>query len=74
MRPEKVRFTSEGALVCGRVAARVFLGNHWLFQIDTPLGAFQVTQANAGLPTVAEGDEVGLTWVAEHAHVVPRSA
>ena len=74
VRPEKVRFTSEGALVCGRVAARVFLGNHWLFQIDTPLGAFQVTQANAGLPTVAEGDEVGLTWVAEHAHVVPRSA
>ena len=52
---------------------RAFLGNHWLFQLDTPLGPVQATQVNAGLPSVAEGDSVGLTWATEHARVVPRS-
>jgi putative spermidine/putrescine transport system ATP-binding protein len=73
VRPEKVMFTGADALVHGRVMARVFLGNHWLFQLDTPLGPVQATQVNAGLPSVAEGDSVGLTWATEHARVVPRS-
>ena len=72
VRPEKVRLVQDGALLRGRVVARVFLGNHWLFQVDTPLGTLQATQVNAGLPAVAEGDEVGLAWAAEHARVVPR--
>ena len=74
VRPEKLAFSTEGALVRGRVEARVFLGNHWLFQVATPLGTLQLTEANAGLPAVTEGDEVGLAWRAEHVHVVPRSA
>jgi putative spermidine/putrescine transport system ATP-binding protein len=74
VRPEKVSFTTQAALLRGRVAARVFLGNHWLFQVDTPLGPVQVTEANAGLPAVAEGDEVGLGWLPEHARVVARTA
>jgi putative spermidine/putrescine transport system ATP-binding protein len=74
VRPEKVLFTATGALLTGRVSARVFLGNHWLFQVDTPLGPLQATQANAGLPAMAEGDAVGLTWAPEHARVVPRGA
>jgi putative spermidine/putrescine transport system ATP-binding protein len=75
VRPEKLAFAAANdALVHGRVSARVFLGNHWLFQVETPLGTLQATQANAGLPAVAEGDEVGLTWAAEHARVVARSA
>jgi putative spermidine/putrescine transport system ATP-binding protein len=73
VRPEKVVFDSARALVRGRINARVFLGNHWLFQVETPLGTLHATQVNAGLPTVAEGDEVGLAWAAEHARVVPRS-
>ncbi len=74
VRPEKMAFTQEAPLVRGRVTARVFLGNHWLFQVDSPLGALQVTQVNAGLPDVAEGDEVGLSWSVEHARVVPRGS
>lgn len=74
VRPEKLLFVKADALVHGRVSARVFLGNHWLFQVDTPLGPLQATQVNAGLPAVAEGDSVGLAWAAEHARVVPRSA
>jgi len=76
VRPEKLSFARGGAaaLVRGRVSARVFLGNHWLFQIDTALGPMQVTTANAGLPEVAEGEDVGLVWSAANARVVPRGA
>ncbi|MBI5719044.1 MAG: ABC transporter ATP-binding protein [Burkholderiales bacterium] len=74
VRPERLVFAATGALVRGRVSARVFLGNHWLFQVETPLGTLQATQVNAGLPAVAEGDEVGLAWAAEQARVVARGA
>ena len=74
VRPEKVEFVDpSAALVEGRISARVFLGNHWLFQVETPLGTVQVTQANTGLPTIAEGDQVGLRWDAEHGRLVPRA-
>lgn len=70
VRPEKVELTEGVALVRGRISARAFLGSHWLFQIDTPLGTMQLTQANRGLARGAEGDEVGLAWAAEHARIV----
>lgn len=74
VRPEKICFAAAGdALVSGRVSARVFLGNHWLFQVETPLGRLQITHANTGRPEAAEGDQVGLRWAAEHARLVPRS-
>ena len=74
VRPEKIEFTSDStALVKGRVSARAFLGNHWLFQIETPLGAMQVSHANTGLPKAEEGDEVGLHWAPENARLVPRT-
>lgn len=75
VRPEKMRLVqAENAIVQGRVTARVFLGNHWLFQVNTQLGGIQVTEVNAGVPALAEGDAVGLTWEATHVRVVTRSA
>ncbi len=74
VRPEKVEFAPRDAIVRGRVSARVFLGNYWLFQIDTPLGVMQLTHPNSGLPRAEEGDEVGLTWALESVHVVARGA
>ena len=74
VRPEKVEFAGADAVVRGEVSARVFLGSHWLFQVDTPLGTMQLTHANTGLPQAAEGDTVGLTWAADHARIVPRGA
>lgn len=73
IRPERMRFAGHGALLQGHVSARVFLGNHWLFQIDTPLGEVRLTQPNTELPVVAEGHQVGLTWSPEDARVVLRS-
>lgn len=73
VRPEKIVFTGNAnALITGRVTARAFLGNHWMFQIETPLGTIQVTHANTGSPQASEGDEVGLRWAPEHARLVPR--
>jgi putative spermidine/putrescine transport system ATP-binding protein len=72
VRPEKVEFVKANALVHGKVSARVFLGNHWLFQVETTLGTIQLTHPNTGLPQAAEGDDVGLTWSAENGHIVAR--
>ena len=77
VRPEKIAFTqanSVDALVSGRITVRLFLGNHWLYQVDTPAGMVQVTLPNSGAPTAAEGDTVGLRWPAQHVRLVPRGA
>jgi putative spermidine/putrescine transport system ATP-binding protein len=70
VRPEKIEFVSGDALLRGRVSARVFLGNHWLFQIETPLGPIQATCANTTPAKVREGDEVGLRWDLGNARIV----
>ena len=75
VRPEKLRFVPLAeAIVTGKVQARAFLGNYWLFQVTTELGNVQVTLPNIGLPDVQEGDSVGLTWSAQHARVLQRGA
>jgi putative spermidine/putrescine transport system ATP-binding protein len=72
IRPEKLAFADEGGIVRGRIGARVFLGQHWLYQIETPLGVVQLTEANIEAPGAAEGDDVGIIWSAEHVRVIPR--
>lgn len=70
IRPEKIEFVSGNSMLTARVNARVFLGNHWLFQVDTPVGIMHVTCANNSPTTVNEGDQVGLRWDIENAHLV----
>jgi putative spermidine/putrescine transport system ATP-binding protein len=74
VRPEKLKPVTPGTpnAVPGRVALRVFLGNHWLFQVDTPLGPLHWTVANQGLPGVEEGQAIHLGWDAADGRVVPR--
>lgn len=72
IRPEKISFVQDNPIVRGNVTARLFLGHHWLFQIQTDLGLIQVTQTNIELPAVDEGDEVGLSWRPEHVRVLHR--
>ena len=61
VRPERIRFTSDGPLE-GRVAARIFQGNHWLYQIETAAGTVTVIRQNDGAPVPAEGENVRLAW------------
>jgi putative spermidine/putrescine transport system ATP-binding protein len=64
VRPEKVGFCAEGSKgrIGGKVATRIFQGNHWLYQVDTPSGLVTVIAQNTGAPGPAEGESVGLTW------------
>lgn len=62
IRPEKLAISREPtAGLSGRVKTRVFQGDHWLFQIDTPAGMATVIRPNDGTEVPAEHELVGLT-------------
>jgi putative spermidine/putrescine transport system ATP-binding protein len=66
VRPERVRMLAPGTgLVAGRVRARIFLGSHWLFQIETALGDMLVYCQNSGADVPDEGQAIDLAWTAE---------
>ena len=63
IRPEKMAFCTDGVgRIGGKVATRIFQGNHWLYQVDTPAGLLTVVRQNSGEPGPAEGEDVRLTW------------
>jgi putative spermidine/putrescine transport system ATP-binding protein len=61
IRPERIRFCIDGSLE-GRVTARIFQGNHWLYQVETAAGNVTVIRQNDGMPVPAEGESVRLAW------------
>jgi putative spermidine/putrescine transport system ATP-binding protein len=73
VRPEKIAFVPPGPdRLTGKVAMRVFQGNHWLYRVDTPAGSALVIRQNAGAPGPAEYEMIGLGWRAEDMAVRPR--
>jgi len=62
VRPERIRFCNEGSGLPGRVAARIFQGNHWLYHVDTDAGRVTVIRQNSGDAVPAEGDNVRIAW------------
>jgi len=73
VRPEKIAFApSAPDRLTGTVKMRVFQGNHWLYQVETPAGSVLVVRQNSGEPAPAEGEIVGLTWRPEDMSVRPR--
>jgi putative spermidine/putrescine transport system ATP-binding protein len=75
IRPEKLHFTApaEGR-IGGRVHTRLFLGNHWLFQVESPVGPLLVTVENSGGPVIAENEEIGLAWKPGEIRILPGDA
>ena len=66
VRPEKIVFGVAGpAALVATVNSRVFQGNHWLYQCDTPLGQVLVIRQNDGGLQPAAGAAVNLVWRAE---------
>jgi len=63
IRPEKLHFTDiPQARITGRVHSRLFLGNYFMFQVDTAVGRLLLTLENSGGAIMGEQEEVGLTW------------
>jgi len=62
VRPEKISFAAAG--LAGTVRTRIFQGNHWLYQVDTPRGLVTVIRQNTGEAMPAEGENVQLVWQA----------
>jgi putative spermidine/putrescine transport system ATP-binding protein len=72
VRPEKIGFADGGACsMSGTVRTRIFQGNHWLYQVDTPAGLVTVIRQNSGEAAPAEGAAVRLTWRAEDMAIRP---
>jgi putative spermidine/putrescine transport system ATP-binding protein len=74
VRPEKIGFVDAAACsIGGRVATRIFQGNHWLYQVDTPCGLVTVIRQNSGERVPDEGSAVRLTWRPEDMAVRPEA-
>jgi putative spermidine/putrescine transport system ATP-binding protein len=67
VRPERIAFVAPQQLpgLGGTVKARVFQGNHWLYQVDTAAGVVTVVRQNSGAAGPVEGDAVRLSWRVE---------
>lgn len=66
VRPEKLQLApSTAGGLQGRVKTRVFQGNHWLFQIDTPAGQAVVVSQNNGAIVPSNDELVCLSIKAE---------
>jgi putative spermidine/putrescine transport system ATP-binding protein len=74
IRPEKIAFAPAGQVdaLSGTIKTRIFQGNHWLYQVDTPAGLVIVIRQNTGEAVPAEGEAVRLFWRAED--MVPQAA
>ncbi|PRD44723.1 Fe3+/spermidine/putrescine ABC transporter ATP-binding protein [Phyllobacterium phragmitis] len=63
IRPEKLRLHKAGeGRLDGHVTSRFFLGGHWLFNIETPVGVIVVSMPNDGEEPAREGEHVGIGW------------
>jgi putative spermidine/putrescine transport system ATP-binding protein len=75
VRPEKLRFASETEDgLAGRVRTRLFLGNHWMLEIDSVLGTFRMSQPNIGMPPPLEGEAVKIAWSDADLHMLRAEA
>ena len=72
VRPEKITFGPVGpAALAATVTSRVFQGNHWLYQFDTPLGVVLVIRQNDGDVQPAVGENVDLIWRPADMRAIP---
>jgi len=72
LRPERIEMVvAADALVSGTIIERVFLGNQWLFRVDTPLGALLVMRRNRGVREAELGDVVHLAWLPQDLRILP---
>jgi putative spermidine/putrescine transport system ATP-binding protein len=80
VRPEKLSVVDLGgvkdadSVLSGVVKTRVFLGNHWMLQVETELGLMSVSLPNVGLVPPDEGCAVGINWSEDDMRVLPEES
>lgn len=75
LRPEKLCLCAPGAgRLDATITSRIFLGNHWLFQVESQLGMLLVFLQNNGATVPTEGEQVGLDWSLENLIILPGEA
>ncbi len=74
LRPERIALipgpiATAASELTGTVRLRLFGGDHWLYEVDSPLGALLARCQNGAVP-IEEGQCVGLTWQPEDLRIV----
>ncbi|MBO0904142.1 ABC transporter ATP-binding protein [Jiella sonneratiae] len=71
LRPERIELCDAAAAhVSGRVGERIFLGDQWLFKVETSLGELLVVRPNSGRREPEPGETVHLSWRTEHLRIL----
>ena len=71
LRPERIEFCAEtDALVSGRITERIFLGDRWLFKVQTKLGELLIVRRNSGWREPEIDENVHLSWRADHLRIL----
>ncbi len=76
LRPEKLHIADNAndKAIAAEIAATVFHGDQWLYQVHTSLGDLIVTEPNRGHEPRKRGDQVAITWTPNAIRVLPRAA
>ena len=69
IRPERIGFVEIGGIEA-RVKVGLFMGEHWLYRLDSPLGELTLCQPNTGALPIADGQAVRVAWSADNARVL----
>jgi len=69
IRPERIGFVETGG-IAARVKVSLFMGDQWLYRLDSDLGGLTVCAPNAGGARIADGAPVRLAWPADAARVL----
>ncbi|MCC9620401.1 ABC transporter ATP-binding protein [Thalassospira sp. MA62] len=73
LRPERIDIVDEAeGSMQARVLERIFLGDQWLFRLDTALGELLAVRRNRGRREAEPGENVYIAWHPEHLRILPR--
>lgn len=75
IRPEKIALLPAGqGEMNGHVRRRYFLGDQWLYEVDSPVGMLEISAVNRGDSPLEEGTITGLGWSAAIVRVLEQEA